>query len=89
MFPNLIKHIQQYVEIDNKQQTIIESYVKIIKLKKKALLLNYNQICKSLYFVEKGCVRMYFVNNKGIEQTAQFATELHHPKRYKLHSVKL
>lgn len=75
MFPNLIKHIQQYIEIDNKQQIIIESYTKTIKLNKKATLLNYRQICKSLFFVEKGCIRMYFVNNKGNEQTIQFAIE--------------
>jgi CRP-like cAMP-binding protein len=75
MYPNLIKHIRQFIEMDNEQQIILEPYIKTIKLKKKDLLLNHRQICRSLFFVEKGCLRMYFVNAKGFEQTTQFAIE--------------
>jgi len=32
-------------------------------------------VCRSLFFVEKGCLRMYFVNGKQSEQIIQFAIE--------------
>lgn len=75
MYSNLFSHIRKYVEIDDNQQIILGSVVKTIKLKKKALLLNYGQVCNSLFFVEKGCLRMYYVNKKAIEQTIHFAIE--------------
>src|SRR5205085_6507417 len=30
---------------------------------------------KSNYFVSKGCLRLFFINEKGVEQTVQFALE--------------
>jgi len=75
MYHNLLKHIRQYIEIDDKQEIILETYIKTIKLKKKALLLHYGQICTSLFFVEKGCLRMYFIDSKANEQTTQFAID--------------
>lgn len=33
------------------------------------------QVCKYHYFVLKGCLRKFFVNEKGIEQTTEFAIE--------------
>jgi CRP-like cAMP-binding protein len=39
------------------------------------MLLEEGQSCKTHYFVEKGCVRMFFLNSKGVEQTTQFAIE--------------
>ena len=32
-------------------------------------------VCKANYFVVKGCLRLFFVNEKGVEQTIQFALE--------------
>ena len=33
------------------------------------------KICHDNYFVVKGCLRMFFINDKGVEQTIQFAIE--------------
>ena len=43
--------------------------------RKKENLLVEGQICKSHYFVLNGCLRKFFVNEKGIEQTTEFAIE--------------
>jgi CRP-like cAMP-binding protein len=42
--------------------------------KKQNLLLEGN-ICRANYFVLNGCLRLFFVNEKGVEQTIQFALE--------------
>jgi len=75
MYSNLINHIRKYVEINDEAIEILNNYIKPIMLKKKEFLLQENQICRSIYFVEKGCVRMFFVNNKMNEQITQFALE--------------
>ena len=35
------------------------------ELKKKELLLKERQTCKNLYFIEKGLLRAYYVNDKA------------------------
>jgi CRP/FNR family transcriptional regulator len=74
MHSNLIKQIRKYIELDDNSIEILNKYFKPITYKKKEFLLNEGQVCRSLYFVEKGCLRMFFINKK-IEQITQFAIE--------------
>ena len=53
----------------------IERFFETVELRKKQNLLEEGKVCKANYFVEKGCLRMFFVNEKGVEQTVQFALE--------------
>jgi CRP-like cAMP-binding protein len=46
-----------------------------VEVRKKENLLVEGKVCKANYFVEHGCLRMFFVNEKGVEQTVQFALE--------------
>lgn len=75
MYPNLIKHIRRYVDLDELEIQMLLKYIKPIQLKKKEFLLEEGQICKGNYFVEKGCLRMFFINDKNAEQITQFALE--------------
>ena len=75
MLENLKNHIARLVEIDEQDYAEILPYFRVIQAKKKQNLLTEGKICKSNYFVSKGCLRLFFVNEKGIEQTIQFALE--------------
>jgi len=75
MFPNLIKHIQRFVELNDNDVLLLNKYLKTFSLKKKEYVLKEGQICNTLYFVEKGCLRMFFINNKTVEQITQFAID--------------
>ncbi len=70
----LQKHIGQYVKLDQAGYTALLKYFQVFKVKKKQDLLTVGKISPNL-FVAKGCVRMFFVNEKGAEQTVQFAIE--------------
>jgi CRP-like cAMP-binding protein len=50
-------------------------FFKPIHLKKKEDLVKAGDVCKSNHFVVKGCLRLFFVTEKGVEQTIQFAIE--------------
>ncbi len=71
----LKKHITKFVNLTEQEFTDVLSYFKIIDSPKKKNLLTEGKICKSNYFVIKGCLRMFFINDKGVEQTIQFALE--------------
>ena len=72
---NLKRHIAKFVAISEDDYSEILSYFKIIEAGKKKNLLTEGKICKWNFFVSKGCLRMFFVNEKGVEQTVQFALE--------------
>ncbi len=72
---NLIQHIRKHVELGDNQILLLEKNIRCVNLKKNEFLLKEGQVCKSLYFVEKGCLRMFFVNKKATEQITQFALE--------------
>lgn len=75
MVENLAKHFQKFVDIRDEDLPQIGSFFKAVQVKKKVALLTEGQVCKSMYFVIKGCLRMFFVDEKGVEQTTQFAIE--------------
>lgn len=71
----LKKHIRKFVSISDADYDAIISYFKIIDVRKKQNLLLEGNICHANYFVVKGCLRLFFINEKGVEQTVQFALE--------------
>ncbi len=71
----LADHIRKFVDINQEQSTVLAGYAKPLVVKKKQLLLQEGQVCRENYFVEKGCLRMFFTDDKGAEQTTQFAIE--------------
>jgi CRP-like cAMP-binding protein len=75
MQADLKKHIERYVEIGTEDYTMLLTYFAVHRVQKKHNLLNEGEICSSNYFVSKGCLRLFFINEKGVEQTIQFALE--------------
>ncbi|MBE8712320.1 Crp/Fnr family transcriptional regulator [Sphingobacterium hungaricum] len=72
---SLKNHIQKFVTVSDTEFEQMESYFEEITIKKKETLLEADHVASYNYFVVKGCLRMYFVNDKGVEQTTEFAIE--------------
>lgn len=75
MYPNFINHIRKYIDLNDDSVALLNQYITPLKLKRKEFLLKEGQISHSMYFVEKGCLKMYFIDNKLNEQITQFALE--------------
>lgn len=71
----LITHIRKSIDLNDSEAEIVLSYFDHQTIKKKTLLLEEGQICNKQYFIIKGCLRSYIINNKGNEQTLQFGIE--------------
>lgn len=69
------KHINKFATINEKEFSDVLSFFQSHTFKKKENLLIEGDVCKSHYFVLKGCLRKFFVNQKGTEQTTEFAIE--------------
>ncbi|MCE7067128.1 Crp/Fnr family transcriptional regulator [Dyadobacter sp. CY326] len=70
----LLKTIQQYVPVSSNDEGIIRALFREQKLKKGEHLLAAGQICKNIFFIEKGLVR-YYATFEGEERTSYFNKE--------------
>lgn len=75
MLSNLIVHINKFITLDDTEVEMVLSHFHYQIVPKKSLLLEEGQVCNKQYFILKGCVRSYIINDKGNEQTLQFAIE--------------
>jgi CRP-like cAMP-binding protein len=69
------KHLDKFIEMDKSEFLDILNFFEIVNVGKKENLLVEGQVCKSHYFVLNGCLRKFFINGNGIEQTTEFAIE--------------
>ena len=74
-YPGFIAHIRRYVELSDDEVLKLEPYLRPMELKRREFLLREGEVCRYNCFVEKGCLRMFFNNDKMVEQTTQFAIE--------------
>lgn len=74
-FPEFTNHLRRFIKLDDDELEAVFSFMKPMQVRKKSFLLKEGQICRSNFFTEKGCLRMLFINAKGVEQTTQFAIE--------------
>jgi CRP-like cAMP-binding protein len=75
MLESLKKHFEKFIQLNEEEFLEIAPFFKTITVRKKENLIIEGAICKSHFFVTKGCLRKFFINEKGIEQTTEFAIE--------------
>jgi CRP-like cAMP-binding protein len=71
----LIQHIQKITASPNVEDDRILTFFETKTFRKKGILLEEGKRCSSYFFVVKGCLRLFFTDHKGVEQTLQLALE--------------
>jgi len=71
----LFDHINKFTKVSEEDFATILSFFEPLSLKKKDNILEEGQLCRKNFFVVNGCLRLFFVKEKGVEQTTQFAIE--------------
>ena len=69
------KHIQKFIDVSDGEFEEIAGYFQLETFRKKENLLTEGQVCKASYFVLEGILRKFFINEKGVQQTTEFAIE--------------
>jgi len=65
---------EQYGKISKEGIEELTSKLKSNTVKKGELLLSHGQICKEIYFIKNGCLRLYYIAD-GVEITVWFSFE--------------
>ena len=75
MYDRYFQNFNSKIPLTEEEQELIKTYLTLKKLRKKQYLLQEEDVCKCVAFVEKGALRLYKVNEDGSEHIVQFALE--------------
>jgi len=75
MFEVFFSQVKDKVLLSEAEQKLVKTFFSPKKIRKKQYLLQEGNICRHLAFVEKGLLRSYSVDEKGIEHMIHFAWE--------------
>ena len=75
MYQLFFQTLANKASFNEEELAVIRTYLKPKKLRKKQYLLQEGDVCKFIAFVEKGSLRSYSIDEKGVERIIQFALE--------------
>jgi CRP-like cAMP-binding protein len=75
MHEQLKRYLQLNISISDNTLGEILRHFKPLTVKKNIILLSHGETCDKLYFVNKGCLRTYYVTDQGHEKTRFIAFE--------------
>ncbi|MBY0535606.1 MAG: Crp/Fnr family transcriptional regulator [Chitinophagaceae bacterium] len=75
MYELILKNISRFVTLTPEEIQYFTSTLKEKKLKKRQFLVQEGDVCRSTYFVNKGCLRSYYTDKDGVEHNIQFSIE--------------
>lgn len=75
MFDLILANFAMHINLDAAEIDYIQSILQHKAIKKNTTLLNSGDICRSLYFVNKGCLRIYYTDQDGGEHNLSFSPE--------------
>jgi CRP-like cAMP-binding protein len=75
MFDVFFTHVNEKIALTPAEQEQLKTFFLPKKLRKKQYLLQEDDVCRYMAFVEKGLLRSYNVDDRGNEHMLQFAWE--------------
>lgn len=74
-FESFFSTISSLIEIDSDERLYYSKLLTIENFKKGDFLLKAGEICRNVFFINKGLCRTFFLNSKGEENTFHFTLE--------------
>ncbi len=74
-YQNILNNIKRYVSLNEEDERQFSAIIRTTNVKRRQYIVQPNFVCTHQTYVLKGAFRSYFVNDKGIDHTIQFAIE--------------
>jgi CRP-like cAMP-binding protein len=75
MFDTINQYILKYATFTEAEIALFDSLLQVQQIPKKTFLLKEGEVCRFESFINKGCIRTYYIDEHGDEVTLQFAIE--------------
>jgi CRP-like cAMP-binding protein len=71
----ILANFALHITLTDAETAYIQSVLQHKTIKKNGVLLGEGKVCRNIYFVNKGCLRMYHTNRQGTEHNICFYPE--------------
>jgi CRP-like cAMP-binding protein len=75
MFSQIDQYLHRCISLDEEELNLFHGVLKFKTVKKKTFLLQKGEVCNFEAFVVKGCLKSYYLDEKGAEVILMFAVE--------------
>jgi CRP-like cAMP-binding protein len=75
MFEAINNYVARSIQLSKEELGCFNAILEYKAVPKKTMLLRAGDICNFEAYVNKGCIREYYIDSKGAEVTLQFAVE--------------
>jgi CRP-like cAMP-binding protein len=75
MSENIIENVTRFINLSEKEEKFFTDSLTFQTFPKKTVLLREGEICQFEGYIQKGCVRVYYLDDNGFEVTILFAIE--------------
>ena len=74
-FERILTNIRRHVTLTEEEEAQLLAIMSIKQLKRKEFLVRSGEDARHEYYVNKGCLRTYYIDHKGMEHNTYFAVE--------------
>ncbi|HOY12218.1 MAG TPA: Crp/Fnr family transcriptional regulator [Saprospiraceae bacterium] len=68
-------YVSGIIDLDTHAQADFDLKIKTAEFKKGELIISKQRICKNIYYLKKGIIKFYFINDEGKEVIFRFFSE--------------
>lgn len=98
MYDRILQNLSRFISLSPEETQVFTSAIKVKQLRRRQFLLQPGDVMRYECFVTEGCLRQYYVDDKGVEHTLMFAFEdwwsgdmysflSGHPSKYNLEAL--
>ncbi|KZS40440.1 hypothetical protein AWE51_05675 [Aquimarina aggregata] len=69
----ILKNISRFIDLNLEEQNLYISLLRQRVIRKKDFILKPGEVVKDEYFIVKGCLKVYSIDDKGVEHISMFA----------------
>ena len=70
-----MKNFAMHVQLDAAEKALITAKLQQATIKKNGVLLRAGEVCRNIYFVNRGCLRIYHTDKQGADHNTSFCPE--------------
>ena len=71
----LIEYFEMMIPLSQEEKELVNELFKPRLYRKRQFILQQDDACRHFNFIVRGCLRMYKIDDKGVEHILQFASE--------------
>ncbi|MFD2743345.1 MULTISPECIES: Crp/Fnr family transcriptional regulator [Sphingobacterium] len=75
MYQSIVDNVSKWITLSDEEKLVFTNLLECKTVAGKTMMLRAGEVCQFEGYIKKGCVRIYYMNEKGVEVILSFAAE--------------